>query len=94
MPLEQDVSIEIVSETISGQTLGASLRIENGLVTLNYLISPRARIIAQDTAEVGSGAATTLLSYFDTATGLLTESGETHAQTVAYNGATIGDYFS
>ncbi|HBE68516.1 MAG TPA: hypothetical protein DDW52_10250 [Planctomycetaceae bacterium] len=93
MALVQDTDITSVDYT--GQTLDAHLLIANGTVTLNYVITPANVSIAQEQADVGTGAATTLLSYFDTSAGTLSASGETHAATLSTRfGGTIDTYFS
>lgn len=96
MPLTQDATLTRSADQVTGQTLGVHLHIGNGQVKLAYVAQPSNILLTQETADVGSGAATTLLSYFDTATGELTGTGETHAKTLSVGGygGTIDTYFS
>ncbi|HBE72454.1 MAG TPA: hypothetical protein DDW52_30340 [Planctomycetaceae bacterium] len=99
MALTQDVDI---SETkLTGQTLGAVLTVNDETVQLYYVARPIGTILARESAAVGSGAATTLLSYFDTSTGGLSASGETHALSLSVSitgvgaiSGTLDTYFS
>ncbi len=91
MALTQDV--DIAETKFTGQTLVANLNFNNGTVRLSYVASPANQTLASDSADIGSAAATTLLTWYDQSTGLLTAAGETQAKTKAYNGNTLDTYF-
>ena len=87
----------ICRNEISGSTIQPQLCVGLGKVNLTLIGSGIGSLVTAS-ENVGTPAATTLLSYVDTATGELTAAGETWAlaqqiANTAFISGTIGDHF-
>lgn len=94
MALTQDSDIALIRGGLTGQTILPQLTVSSSAVHIAYVAQPSGQALAAETAVPGTADATAILSYIDLDTGLLTGTGETHAKTLSFNGATIDTYFS